>query len=145
MLMKSARPGPAWRRADPQPAPVGINVGIGAALMVAAGLVGAAVASDGWRLSVLALALAGFAAATLDQLALAPVLAIGFAILNGFLVNRYGQLSWHGPADLWRLMVLVMAAAVGLGLGAAYRELGDLRARWLQELEETEETEKQDS
>jgi hypothetical protein len=33
----------------------------------------------------------------------------------------------------------VMAGAVGLGLGAGYRELRDLRARWLTELEKSDE------
>jgi hypothetical protein len=127
MLMKSARARPTWRWVEPQPTPVGINVGVGSLLMVCAGLAGAAGAGDGWRLSVVAFALAGFAAVTQDQLALAPVALLGFGILNGFLVNRYGQLSWHGSADLWRLMVLVMAGAVGLGLGAGYRELRDWR------------------
>jgi hypothetical protein len=127
MLMKSARARPTWRWVEPEPTPVGVNIGVGSVLMVGAGIIGATVPSDGWRLTVIALALAGFAAATLDQLALAPVLVLGFGILNGFLVDRYGQLSWHGSADLWRLMVLVMAGAVGLGVGAGYREVHDGR------------------
>jgi len=96
------------RRAAAERTPVGINVGIGCALMVVAGFVGVAVPNAGWRLATIALAVAGFAAATLDQVALAPVLVLGFAILNGFLVNQHGQLSWHGSADLGRLMLLVV-------------------------------------
>jgi hypothetical protein len=109
--------------------PVGINVGIGCGWMVVAGLVGATIPSDGWHLTVMALAVASFAAATLDQVALAPVVLLGFAILNGFLVDRYGQLSWHGSADLWRLMLLVIAGAAGLGFGEGYRVLRELRER----------------
>jgi K+-transporting ATPase KdpF subunit len=34
-------------------------------------------------------------------------------LLNGFLVNELGTLSWHGTADLWRAAGLTGAAAVG--------------------------------
>jgi hypothetical protein len=119
--------------------PVGINVGIGSGVMVVAGLVGASIPSAAWRLTVIALAVAGFAATTLDEVALAPVAALGFAILNGFLIDRYGQLSWHGSADLGRLMLLVVAGGVGLGFGEAWRLLRNLRERWLAELEKADD------
>jgi len=96
------------------PTPVGINLAIGAA----------------------ALAVGGFAAATGDQLALAGVVPLGWLVSNGFLENRSGELSWHRPADLWLVTVFVVAAAVGLVVGDGYRQLRELRAGWLAELED---------
>ncbi len=120
-------------RTEPESTPVGINVGVGSVVMVAAGLVGAAIpgTDGGLRFAVIALAVAGFAAATLDELALAFVVLLGFGILNGFLENQYGQLSWHGSSDLWRLMVLVISAALGLTVGETVAYLRRLRSTWL--------------
>lgn len=39
---------------------------------------------------------------------------LAWADLNGFLVDRGGDLRWHGRADAYRLLLLV---AVGLGAG----------------------------
>jgi hypothetical protein len=114
--------------------PVGINVGVGSVVMVGAGLVGAAIpgTEGGLRFAVIALAVAGFAAATLDELALALVVPLGFGVLNGFLENRYGQLSWHGSSDLRRLMVLVICAALGLTAGETVAYVRRPRTTWLE-------------
>jgi hypothetical protein len=117
--------------------PVGINLAVGAVVVVAAAFVGAAVPAHdtGWRYALIPLAVAGFAAVTADQVALAGVVPLGWLVGNGFLEDRSGELSWHGSPDLWLIGVLVVAAAVGLAIGDGYRELRDLRARWLAELE----------
>jgi hypothetical protein len=119
--------------ADPdERTPVGINLGIGAAMIVGAGMVAAPIAAQhiGWRFAIVAVAVACFAVLTLDRLALAGVVALGWLVVNGFLVDRLGELSWHGSSDLYRLMLLVMAGALGLAIGEAYRYVRDLRARW---------------
>jgi hypothetical protein len=123
---------PVAQGLSPERAPVGINVGVGSAVMVAAGLVGAAIpgTEGGLRFAVIALAVAGFAAATLDELALAVVVPLGFGVLNGFLENQHGQLSWHGSSDLWRLMVLVISAGLGLTAGEAVAYVRRLRMKW---------------
>jgi hypothetical protein len=77
----------------------------------------------------------GFAAFTGDQLALAGVVLLGWLVANGFLENRSGELSWHGSRDFLLVTALVLAAAVGLAAGDGYRQLRDLRARWLAELD----------
>jgi MFS family permease len=120
--------------------PVGFNVAIGAVAVVAAAFVSAAVPvrDPGWRHVLIPLAVAGFAAVTGDQLALFGVVLLGWLVSNGFLENRSGELSWHGSSDLWLIGVLVVAAAVGLAAGEGYRQLRDLRARWLSELDEEE-------
>jgi hypothetical protein len=109
--------------------PTGLAIGIGAVAMVAAGMVAAAIptAYPGWRFGVVAAAVGMFAAVSLDQVALAAVAVIGFMISNGFLEDRFGQLAWHGSADMWRLMLLVIAGAWGLAAGEAYRYISRMR------------------
>jgi hypothetical protein len=128
---------PAAQRLSPERTPVGINVGVGSAAVVAAGLVGAAIpgTEGGLRFAVVALAVMAFAAATLDELALAVVVPLGFGILNGFLENQHGQLSWHGSSDLWRLMVLVISAGLGLTAGEALAYVRRLRLTWRAQLD----------
>ena len=115
--------------------PVGINLAAGAAMVVAAALIAATIpaADAGWRFAVVALAVGLFAALTLDQLALAGVALLGWLVVNGFLVDRFGELSWHGSADLYRMLLLVVSGAFGLAVGEVYRQLAALRARWMAE------------
>jgi hypothetical protein len=134
MKLSGLRPYPA---VDPDRSPVGLTIGAGAACMVIAGFVAAPIppVHVGWRFAVIAVAVGGFAAVSLDQIALAAVTAMGFLIFNGFLLDRLGELSWHGAPDLWRLMLLVMSGAIGLAIGEAYRQVRDVRARWRVEAE----------
>jgi len=66
----------------------------------------------------------------------AGVVPLGWLVSNGFLENRCGELSWHRSADLWLVTAFVVAAAVGLAVGDGYRQLRELRAGWLAELED---------
>jgi MFS family permease len=128
--MKRAGP----RRPTPvdtlDPVPVGINVGIGSVSIIAAALVAALLpAADGpVRLGIVVAAVGLFAAVTVDQRALAGIVVAGWLVANGFLENRLGQLSWHGSTDLSLITLSVMAGAVGLAVGEAYREIRRLRA-----------------
>jgi hypothetical protein len=101
----------------------GIDSALGAAVVVFAALGAAGLPSvdSGWRLVVVAVALGLFSALTADALAAAFVGVLAWLIVNGFLVDRYGQLSWHGWADLVRLLVLAAAAGVGVVLGRSGR------------------------
>lgn len=155
MLMKSTRQPTGWSAWQPtgwfmwQPTvpdermPTGVAVGLGTIAMVAAGMAATLVPVNqpGWRFAVVATAVAVFAATTLDHVALAVVALIGFLISNGFLEDRFGDLSWHGSADLWRLLLLVSAGAVGLAVGEGYRWVRDLRDRWRAELPATPDRE----
>jgi MFS family permease len=120
----------AVREADKTP--LGIAVGVGAVAMMVAGVVASLIpaAYPGWRFGVVAFAVFLFAAASLDQVALAIVALIGGLVFNGFLEDSYGQLAWHGGHDLWRLLLLVMVAAWGLAVGEGYRFVRDLRVRY---------------
>jgi hypothetical protein len=82
--------------------PVGITIGFGVLGIVAAALIAAAIpdAYPNWRFGVIAVAVGAFAALTLDEIALGVIAVIAFGIVNGFLEDQFGQLSWHGSEDL---------------------------------------------
>jgi hypothetical protein len=54
-------------------------------------------------------------------------------VVNGFLIDRLGELSWHGSSDLYRMLLLLVCGAFGLAVGEVYRQLVALRARWMAE------------
>jgi hypothetical protein len=128
--MKSARGSARPATPDPTAMPTGLAVGLGAVLMVAAGLIAAAVpgSQPAWRFAVIAIAV-GLFALGLDLRALGGVALIGFLISNGFLENEFGDLTWHGYGDLWRVLVLVMAGACGWAVGTGFRDVRKLRPR----------------
>ena len=105
----------------PARTPVGVNVGIGAVLIVAGALVAAGIpaAHRGWRLDLVGVSVGVAAAVTADHLAMAAVVPLGWLVADGFLENRSGELTWHGSADMYLILLLVMAAAIGLAAGEA--------------------------
>ena len=120
MLMKSGRYRPtAEAERAPTRTPVGVNVGIGAALIVAGALVAAGIpaAHQAWRLELVAVAVAVAAAMTIDHLAMAAVVPLAWLVSDGFLEDRSGELTWHGSTDMYLIMLLVVAAAIGLAAG----------------------------
>jgi hypothetical protein len=103
------RPGLVGRRDS------GVLVGAGAAVVVVATVVAAAIppAHSAARFAVVAVAVGAFAALTRNRLAVVFTTALAWLLVNGFLVDRFGELSWHGRADLVRALMLVGAAALG--------------------------------
>jgi len=96
--------------------PTGVTVAIGAAVVVATVVLVAGVvapSAPAVRLAVLAVVLGNFAALTADLTAALCTAGIAWLLLNGFLVNELGTLSWHGTADVWRAAVLAGAAVLG--------------------------------
>ena len=108
--------------------PVGINVAVGAVAIVVAAFVAAAIPpiDGGWRWAILAAGVGGCAALTVDGRAVAAVVGLAWLVGNGFLVDRAGELSWHGWADFYRLLVLLVVGAAGL----LARWLGRLAREW---------------
>ncbi|GEM_PF-4493179 len=49
------------------------------------------------------------------------VAVVVFLFYDGFVTGRLGDLAWHGPADGWRLAVLLMAGLAGAVAGQAGR------------------------
>lgn len=120
----------ARRRPAAEPGvPIGVNVAGGSAVMVVAALVAAAVpeSAAGVRLGVVAVALAAFTVVTVDLRAAAVVTVLGYLVMDGFLVNRMGELSWRGAADIRRFAILAAGALAGLGVGAVRRRVAEHR------------------
>jgi hypothetical protein len=118
--------GSAGRRGDDVPrssTPPGIAIAMGAVTVVAAGIIAALVpgTDPGQRFAVMAIAVGVFTAISLDARAVAATAVLAFAVSNGFLEDRFGQLAWHGFHDLTRLLLLAVAATGGLAIGAAVR------------------------
>ena len=92
---------------------------IGAAAVAAATVVAATIPTGltGWRIGTIAAVLCVLSAATVDPIASAVVAIYAYLFVDGFLVNRFGDLTWQGPADLRRAGALIAASAVGLVLG----------------------------
>jgi hypothetical protein len=53
----------------------------------------------------------------------AAVVPLGWLVTDGFLENRSGELTWHGSTDLYLILLLVVAAAIGLAAGEARGQL----------------------
>jgi hypothetical protein len=61
--------------------------------------------------------LAAIVAAHTRPAAAAGVALIAWLFDNGFIIGRHAHLSWHGAADIRRLVILLAAGAVGSMLG----------------------------
>jgi hypothetical protein len=118
--------------------PAGVDVALGAVVIVAAALAAGLVpvSSTGPRLGLMAAALSLFAAATVDLRAVVVVTITAYLVFDGFLVNQLGELSWRGAADTRRLAVLCLAAALGLVAGLGYRAAHRVRTwrTWAEQL-----------
>jgi hypothetical protein len=97
--------------------PFGISLAAGAAVMVAGAMVAAGLAGDvPGRLAVVALALGGYVALVDDVRAGLATAGLGYLLFDGFLVNRYGELTWDGTTTIWCLVAFVMIVGGGLGI-----------------------------
>jgi hypothetical protein len=99
--------------------PVGVEAGIATAGVLVAVIVGAALpASAGdWRLAPVMVMLLGVGVRTVSVPALGFVALVAYFLVDGFLVNRSGELTWTGESDTYRLLLVVSAAVVGLAIG----------------------------
>jgi hypothetical protein len=98
--------------------PFGINLAMGAAAMMGAALIAAVLFSGGEvsaRLAVVAIAVGGYAVTVADIGATLATATLGYLLFTGFLMNRYGELSWGGASSGWHVLVLTLAATLSLG------------------------------
>jgi hypothetical protein len=111
--------------------PFGINLGAGASAVLAAVLIAAMIPATAqwWRFAVVMAVVGVFGALSRDARALAGVAVIAWLLVDGFLENRLGNLSWHGASDLALVLLVASAGAAGLLLGASHRHLRELRSR----------------
>jgi len=99
--------------------PAGVHIAGGSAVLVIAALLASSIPTtdSAWRLGVVAMAVGVSAGKTKDALASAAVVLLGWLVVNGFLMDRLGVLSWHGSGDVACLVVLTAAATAGLVAG----------------------------
>ena len=65
--------------------------------------------------------LAAVVAAHTRPAAAAGVALVAWLFDNGFIIGRHAHLSWHGAADVRRLVILLGAATMGSLLGSRIR------------------------
>jgi hypothetical protein len=96
--------------------PSGIRLGIGGAAMAAITLLTAVFTDAGMPERPLVMAVAaGLAVALLPDWRHGLLLAlIGYLLYVGFLVNSYGELSWHGRHTAWEITGFAFAGWIGL-------------------------------
>ncbi|MCW6004426.1 hypothetical protein K1W54_07490 [Micromonospora sp. CPCC 205371] len=58
---------------------------------------------------------------------------LGCLLFTGFLVNRYGELTWDGTTSVWRAIVLAAAVGIGAVRGGSWQPRTNREgvARWL--------------
>jgi hypothetical protein len=108
-------------RTEPRRSPVGLQVGAGAVMVVLAAIVAAFLpVSSSWSRAVpVAVAVFAFALCSVQVRSVAVTTVLGYLLVIGFLVNRFGELSWHGWPDAARLALISGAAGAGRAVGAA--------------------------
>jgi hypothetical protein len=84
--------------------------------MVVAAMAAATITGVSARLAVIAVAVAAYAAASTGVLAAAVTAGLGYLVFNGFLLNRYGELSWSGRASASQVVILALAVGGGRAL-----------------------------
>jgi hypothetical protein len=109
--------------------PVGIHIGLGTVAVLLAAMAAATVPvnAGGWRLLPVAAVLCLFGVWTVDWVAVAVVAALAYLLIDGFLVNHFGILSWDGTPAVYRLVVVSMSAGVGLAVGAVRHGMHERR------------------
>ncbi|WP_143447807.1 hypothetical protein [Kineosporia sp. R_H_3] len=103
---------------SPAGVPFGFSAPLGAAVVAAACLcAGAFPSAAAARLWLPAAAVAAVAFLSRDWRAGLAVAGVAFLLVDGFLENRSGLLTWH-PGDGARLGLLLCVAVLGAALGA---------------------------
>ena len=111
--------------------PFEFGIPLGAlAMVITAVLDSAAVASrhQTVRLAVMAAAVAVFCALAADWRTGLATAVVGYLLLNGFLLNRYGELSWGQASGPHASVAIAGAAAAGLLVGRRRRSIDRHRA-----------------
>jgi hypothetical protein len=111
------------RRVEDDLPPAGIETGLSAAGVLVGTIVAACLPTSlgDWRLTPVAAALVVTGAWVRHVRVLALAALVASLVVDGFLVNRLGELSWHGTADAFRLCVAAGSAGLGLLLGTLHR------------------------
>jgi hypothetical protein len=99
--------------------PFEFGIAAGSLIMIVAALIDSAAFAPvhvGDRLAGMAAAIAVFCAVAGWRSGL-PVAAVGYLLFDGFLANRYGELTWDHQAGPRAIGVIASSAALGLVVG----------------------------
>jgi hypothetical protein len=122
--------GQPTRQPDEDRCPTGLTLAGGALVVVGVAALAALLAqTPGPRLGLLTAAVLVITAVTGDARAAIGVSVMAWAVGNGFLVNRLGELSWHGRLDTWFVIGLLSAVSIGMII-ADTRYSARNRRRW---------------
>ena len=105
-----------WQRARRRRIPFEFALATGSLTMIVAALIDSAAFTPhdtGDRLTVMAAAIGVFCVVAGWQSGLA-VAAVGYLIFDGFLANRYGELTWDHKAGFHGVSMIALAAALGV-------------------------------
>jgi hypothetical protein len=109
----------ALQRARRRHIPLEFGLAAGSVAMIVAALIDSAAftpGDTGDRLAVMAAAIAVFTIVGGWQSAL-PVATVGYLLFDGFLVNRYGELTWDPQTGPRAVGVIALAVALGVIIG----------------------------
>jgi len=109
----------ALQRARRRRFPFEFGLAVGSVIMIVAALIDSAAFTPdhaGDRLAAMAAAIAVFSVVGGWQSAL-PVAAVGYLLYDGFLANRYGELTWDHQTGPRAIGVIALAVALGLIVG----------------------------
>jgi hypothetical protein len=109
----------ALQRARGRRIPFEFGLAAGSVTMIVAALIDSAAFTPdhrGDRLVAMAIAIALFSIVGGWQSAL-PVAAVGYLLFDGFLANRYGELTWDHQTGPRAIGVIALAVALGLIVG----------------------------
>jgi hypothetical protein len=96
--------------------PFGIDLAVGAVMaIISVAAAGALTTGALGRAAVVAVGVAGFLAVADDARAGLLAMVFGALLYDGFLVNRFGELSWTGTTSMWHLLAFALVALVALG------------------------------
>lgn len=123
MKVRSGRIPRIERRLAADDTPAGFQTAVGAVAVVVAALIAACLpaAAPAWRLVPVVAAVLAMGVVARHLWALVAVGVLAVLVVDGFLVNRFGELTWHGRWDAYRLLVIAAAAGLGRLLGALHR------------------------
>src|SRR5262245_17062154 len=109
----------ALQRARRGRIPFEFGIAAGSVAMIVVALIDSAAFSPhhtGDRLAAMAVAIVIFSIVGRWQSAL-PVAAVGYLLYDGFLANRYGELTWDHQTGARAIGVIALAVALGLTIG----------------------------
>ncbi len=113
--------GPRRRVGATERTPIGVSLAVGATVLIVVLFMDAAVEPGPARVVLPAAVLLVFATLVRDLVATLALTAVCALLVDGFLVNRYGVLSWDGARDATGLCLLLAAGPAGHLVAAAAR------------------------